>query len=95
MTSITSRLAVGASIVLIAAGANAATLDFTLPTSGFTVQQYQNVAGSDASGAITGAVPGGTITGEAGFQNILLNADAENLNIFINIALTLQLFLKF
>jgi len=84
MTSVTSRIAVGASIVLFAAGANAATLNFTVPTSGFTVQQYQNVSGSDASGAITGAVPGGTLTGEAGFQNILINADAENLNIFIN-----------
>jgi hypothetical protein len=84
ITSLSSRIAIAASFAFVASGASAATLNFTIPTSGFTVQQFQNVAGSDASGAITGAVPGGLLTGEAGFQTILLNADAENLNIFIN-----------
>jgi hypothetical protein len=80
MSGIISRTVIGASIALLAAGANAATLDFTVPSAGFTVSGYTNVSGSDASGAITG----GEITGEAGFQTILLDADAENLNIFIN-----------
>ena len=84
MTLVTSRIAIGASVALFAVGANAATLDFTIPTGGFTVQQYQDVAGSDASGSLTGAVPDRRITGEAGFQNLLIDADGENLDIFIN-----------
>jgi hypothetical protein len=84
MSLITSRIAIGASVALFAAGANAAVLDFTIPTGGFTIQSYQNVAGSDASGSITGAVPGGTLTGEAGFNNILIDVDGENLDIYIN-----------
>ena len=84
ITSLSSRIAISASFAFAASGACAATLDFTIPTGGFTVTSYQDGAGSDASGSITGAVPGGRITAEAGFKNILINADAENLNIFIN-----------
>ena len=80
MSGIISRLAIGASIVLLAAGANAATLDFTVPTDGFTVESFINSPGSDASGAITG----GQITGEAGFQQILLSTEGGNLGVFIN-----------
>jgi hypothetical protein len=82
--SLSSRIAIAASFAFATSGASAATFDFTIPTGGFTVNQYANVLGSDASGSITGAVPGGVITSEAGFKNIVLNADAENLNIFIN-----------
>jgi hypothetical protein len=79
MSGIISRTAIGASIALFTAGANAALLDFTVPSSGFSVQTYTALPGSDPSGAISG----GQITGEAGFRSIRLDVDAENLNIFM------------
>jgi hypothetical protein len=80
MTSFTSRIAVGAGIALMAAGANAATLDFSIPTSGFSVQSYTDISGYDASSAITG----GNITGETGFDSIILDVAGENLDVWIN-----------
>jgi hypothetical protein len=77
MSGIISRTAIGASIALFTAGANAALLDFTVPSSGFSVQTYTALPGSDPSGAISG----GQIVGEAGFRDILLDVDGENLDI--------------
>ena len=62
-----TTMGLAASLTFCALSASAATLDFTIPTGGFTVQSYNNAPGADASGAITGAVPGGLLTGEAGF----------------------------
>jgi hypothetical protein len=71
---------VTAASLLVGVNLNAATLDFTVPSGGFTVQDYDDAAGSDASGAITG----GTITGEAGFRNLLIDVDGEKLDILIS-----------
>lgn len=80
MTLVTSRIAIGASVALFAVGTNAAVLDFSIPTSGFTVDSYTDISGYDASSAISG----GNITGESGFESIKLDVTSENLNITIN-----------
>lgn len=72
-----------AAATLVGVNVNAATLDFTVPAGGFTVEQYWNAPGADASGALTGAVPNRLLTGEAGFASILIDADGENLDVYI------------
>jgi hypothetical protein len=79
-----STICLTAAATLVGVNVNAATLDFTVPTGGFTVTSYNDVTDSDASGAITGPVPGGLLTGEAGFNNIRIDIDGEDLDIYIN-----------
>jgi hypothetical protein len=78
MTLITSRIAIGASVALFAAGANAATLDFTIPTSGFVLEAYTDAVGSTADNYL-----GGNITTENGYASVLLDIDGENIDIAI------------
>ena len=66
--------------VFAVSAANAALLDFTIPTSGFATEGYSAVAGTDPSAAITA----NQITGEAGFKTIRLDVDGENLDIYLD-----------
>jgi len=63
---------------LLASVANAITLDFTVPSGGFTVQSYVDAAGSTAPD-----FTGSNISSEAGFASIVLDVDGENLDISI------------
>jgi hypothetical protein len=80
MSSLTSRISTSAGLIFLSVSAHAALLDFTVPSSGFSVESYTAVAGSNPAGAITA----GAITGEAGFQNILLDIAGEDIDIAID-----------
>ncbi len=71
----------GIFFALLASGANAALLDFTVPTGGYTTQSYSAVAGTDPSAAINAS---GQITSNAGFNNITLDVVGEDLDIVIS-----------
>jgi hypothetical protein len=79
MSLVSSRIAIGVSAALFAAGANSATLDFTIPTSGFVLQSYIDAVGSTADDYI-----GGNITSENGYATVVLDVDGEDLNIRID-----------
>ena len=66
-------------VFALAPAANAASLDFTIPSGGFTVQSYTDAAGSTAPNFV-----GGGITSEAGFESIVIDAIGENLDITIS-----------
>jgi hypothetical protein len=76
MTSVTTRIAVGAGIAFMAAGANAAVLDFSINTAGFTVESQVGVGAPN--------FVGGGITSEAGFTSLVIDADGEDLDIVIS-----------
>ncbi len=65
------KYAVTGVVMLFASVANAAVLDFTIPSGGFTVAQYIDVAGSTS-----GITIGSGITSEAGVAVIQLDVDS-------------------
>jgi hypothetical protein len=72
-------LGVCAGLLLSSAQAGAATLNFTIPSSGFTVEDFSTVAGTSTGTAVTG----GNIISEAGFEDILLDIDGIDLDVYI------------
>jgi hypothetical protein len=67
-----------ASILFATSQAGATALNFTIPSSGFSVEDYSEVGGTSVGGAIDG---GGNIVSEAGFNHVLLDVDGIDLDI--------------
>ncbi|MGI9292093.1 MAG: VPLPA-CTERM sorting domain-containing protein [Gammaproteobacteria bacterium] len=63
----------------LAPAVNAATLDFTIPTGGFTLQSYTDVAGSTADD-----YTGSAILTENGYESVVIDVIGENLDIRID-----------
>ena len=82
--SFSSRIAIAASFTFVASGVSAATLDFSIPSGGFTVDAFTEVVGSPVGGAINFA----GVHGEAGVESIRLDVNGIDLDITINDVLT-------